>query len=66
MYAYINLEMMQKADMVQRSIEESLTHQQRLSQPVKYPAWRKKFWEELENLGFDFIMEKYATQWNET
>lgn len=59
-------EMMQKADMVQRSIEESLTHQQRLSQPVKYPAWRKKFWEELENLGFDFIMEKYATQWNET
>ncbi|AOY76932.1 Coenzyme F420 hydrogenase/dehydrogenase, beta subunit C-terminal domain [Clostridium formicaceticum] len=40
-----------------RPKEESLAEQQRLSEPVKFPESRKKFWEDYRKYGFAHIIE---------
>lgn len=41
-----------------RPKEESLAEQQRLSEPVKFPESRKKFWDDYRKYGFDHIIEQ--------
>ncbi|WP_241428046.1 Coenzyme F420 hydrogenase/dehydrogenase, beta subunit C-terminal domain [Clostridium tetanomorphum] len=41
-----------------RPKEESLTEQQRLSEPIKFPESRKKFWEDYRKYGFQYIIEQ--------
>lgn len=40
-----------------RPKEEALTEQQRLSEPVKFPEGRNKFWEDYKKYGFEYIIE---------
>ncbi|KGK86737.1 Coenzyme F420 hydrogenase/dehydrogenase, beta subunit C-terminal domain [Clostridium sp. HMP27] len=41
-----------------RPKEESLTEQQRLSEPVQFPEDRHKFWEDYREHGFGYIIEQ--------
>ena len=52
--------MKQYADIQQRLIAEPLKHQQRLSEPVKFPYFRDEFWRDLREKGFDYVMNKYV------
>lgn len=41
-----------------RPKEESLAEQQRLSEPIKFPENRKKFWDDYKKYGFEYIIEQ--------
>ncbi len=41
-----------------RPKEESLAEQQRLSEPIKFPESRKKFWKLYRKYGFEYIIEQ--------
>ncbi|WML32776.1 Coenzyme F420 hydrogenase/dehydrogenase, beta subunit C-terminal domain [Clostridium sp. OS1-26] len=41
-----------------RPKEESLAEQQRLSEPIKFPESRNKFWDDYRKYGFEYIIEQ--------
>ncbi|NEU06595.1 Coenzyme F420 hydrogenase/dehydrogenase, beta subunit C-terminal domain [Clostridium senegalense] len=41
-----------------RPMEESLAEQQRLSESIKFPKKREKFWHDYRKYGFEYIIEK--------
>lgn len=43
-----------------RPKEESLAEQQRLSEPVKFPESRNKFWDDYRKYGFEYIIEQLS------
>lgn len=43
-----------------RPIKEELAEQPRLTEPVKYPVERKKFWDEYRKFGPAYLLNKYA------
>ena len=46
-----------------RPKEESLTEQQRLREPVKFPDNRDKFWEDYRKFGFEYIIQQLGEKY---
>lgn len=49
-------------DTEERSLQEALREQKRLSEPVPLPEGRDRFWAEYRKFGFDYILRKYAEE----